>query len=325
MKHFTLAAIIAAALIASPASAADTVKINVAYHPNMHGAAIMAIAEEQGYFEEEGLDVEASRFTSGAPELNAMISGHLDLGYLGPGAMPAVMRGEVQLLTVDHPDANERVLADPSTGVKTPADLAGQTVYFASGTTGEFVVRAALKSAGLTIDDIEAQNATDEVSTTAYISGRAPIIAVGPTFTNQAISTRDSVVVFNSDEDDNFSLPGFWIANKEFVAEHPETVTKFLRAFAKANDYRAGHLNEIVPLVSRYAKTPEPILQEQVDLTVWWDTQEISEHIEDGTVETMLRQLNTLFQETGKMAEIAEIDTYFDPSIAIDAFSSVNQ
>ena len=315
---------IAAALAVPAAIAQDKISIKVAYHPNMHGGAIMAIAQDQDYFDAEGLKVDVSRFTSGAPELNAMIAGQLDIGYLGPGAMPAVMRGEVQLLTVDHPDANERVIATKESGVVTPADLKGQSVLFASGTTGEFVIRAALKSAMLGIEDIEAQNSPDEISTTAYISGQAPVISVGPTFTNQAIANKPSNVIFNSDQDDNFTLPGFWIANKEFVKEHPDVIARFLRAFGNANDYRAAHLDEIVPLVSQYTQTPPAILQEQVDLTVWWTTEQINAAIADGTVEKMLTDLNKVFRETGKLSGIAEVDTYFDAKATVAAYQNEN-
>lgn len=308
------------ALWGAAAGAQDTIKMNVAYHPNMHGGAIIAIAEEQGYFEEEGLEVNAARFTSGAPELSAMIAGQLDIGYLGPGAMPAVMRGEVQLLTLNHANSSDRILAAEETSVVTPADLEGRQVFFATGTTGEFVVRAALRSAGLGLNDIEAQNATDEVTTTAYITDRADIISVGPTFTKQALEQRPSIVVYDSSEDDSFALPGFWIANKEYVQQNPEAVARFLRAFGKANDWRAANLEESVPLTSRYTEVPEPILEDQIALTTWWTTEEINAAIADGTVRGMLERLNEMFLETGKMAEIASVDSYFDPDLTLLAY-----
>ena len=43
-------------------------------------------AIDNGYFDEEGLEVELVQFTSGATELAAMASGQINIGYLGVGA-----------------------------------------------------------------------------------------------------------------------------------------------------------------------------------------------------------------------------------------------
>lgn len=310
---------------ASAAAAEETpelVNINFAYHPNMHGGAPTAIGLDQGFFEEEGLSLTPTRFTSGAPEIDAMIAGQLDIGYLGPGAMPAVMRGDVALLTIDHPNAIERIVVSEESGIDSVADLAGKEVLFATGTTGEFVVRAALESAGLTMDDITPVNSPDESSTTAFISGSADVISVGPTFTAQALEDRDSKVVFESTSVDTFALPGFWIANKDFVANNRDLVDRFLRAFGKANDYRYENLEAIIPEVHEFTGTPEADLQSQVDLTKWWTTEEINAAIEDGTVDEMLQGLNAMFEATGKMDTIADPATYFDAEATLAAYET---
>lgn len=294
--------------------------VSVAYHPNMHGGGVVAIGEEQGYFKEEGLHVNAVRFTTGAPEIDALVTGQVDIGYLGPGAMPAVLRGEVQLLTIDHPDSNERLIATESSGVLKPADLKGKRVLFASGTTGEFVLREALKSAGLTMDDIVAVNSPDESSTTAYLSGTADIISVGPTFASQAIEQKPTKVLFNSADVQDFALPGFWVANKDFVRTNADLVDRFLRSFGRTNDYRAANLGTAVPVVQAYTGTPQGDLRTQVELTGWWTTQAINAAIANGDVERMLGRLNEMFQETGRLKQRAEVSTYFDREAVLTAY-----
>lgn len=307
---------------ATAQEAPDLVNINYAYHPNMHGGAPTAIGLDQGFFEEEGLSLTPTRFTSGAPEIDAMIAGQLDIGYLGPGAMPAVMRGDVALLTIDHPNAIERIVVSEDSGVDSIEDLEGQQVFFATGTTGEFVVRAALEAAGLTMEDIIPVNSPDESSTTAFIAGSADIISVGPTFTAQALNDRDSKVIFESTSVDTFALPGFWIANKEFVAENPDLVERFLRAFGRANDYRVENLDDIIPLVSEFTGTPAADLESQVELTEWWTTEEINAAIADGTVNQMLTGLNEMFLATGKMDAVADPSTYFDTEATLAAYAT---
>lgn len=320
-----LTAAVTVGLGASAASAEekpDLITINFAYHPNMHGGAPTAIGLDQGFFEDEGLKLNPTRFTSGAPEIDAMIAGQLDIGYLGPGAMPAVMRGDVALLTIDHPNAIERIVVSEDSGIDSVEDLKGKEILFATGTTGEFVVRAALESVGLTMADITPVNSPDESSTTAFIAGSADVVSVGPTFTAQALKDRDSKVIFESTSVDTFALPGFWIANKDFVANNRDLVDRFLRAFGKANDYRLDNLDSIIPEVQEFTGTPEADLQSQVDLTEWWSTDEINAAIKEGTVDKMLKGLNEMFEATGKMDTIADPSTYFNADATLAAYAT---
>lgn len=320
----TLSTVSAGPVLATESSA-QTVDISVAYHPNMHGGAPMAIAEAEGYFAAEGLNVEPVRFTSGAPELDAMIAGELDVGYLGPGALPAVMRGEVELLTLSHPSATEFVLASEASGIETPADLEGKEVLVAFGTSGELVLREALKTAGLAWEDITPVNSPDESSLTAYTAGTADVISVGPTFTSSAREQVPSNDVFTSSDSQDFALPGVWIANKEFVVENRELADRFLRAIGEANDYRYENLQDIVPLVSDYTGTPAADLQSQVDLTDWWTTQQIIEAIEGGEVNAMLEGLNARFEETGKMDQMAPVENYFNGEATVRAYTTESE
>ncbi len=82
-----------AATAETPTPSTKTVPINLGFMPNMQGGAPIAIGEDQGYFAQEGLSLNKSSFTAGPVELTAMIAGSLDIGYIGPGAMPSLFKG----------------------------------------------------------------------------------------------------------------------------------------------------------------------------------------------------------------------------------------
>ena len=71
---------------AETAETAEKATITVAYHPHITGVGGLLNAIDNGYFDEENLEVELIQFTSGATELQAMASGEIDIGYLGVGA-----------------------------------------------------------------------------------------------------------------------------------------------------------------------------------------------------------------------------------------------
>lgn len=64
----------------------ELTKIRVIYHPTIGGCTAISAAVELGYFEEEGLDVSLQMFTSGPPEIAAMVAGQAEFGFIGSGA-----------------------------------------------------------------------------------------------------------------------------------------------------------------------------------------------------------------------------------------------
>jgi NitT/TauT family transport system substrate-binding protein len=65
----------------------ETIDVNFGYIPDFNGTSLLAIAEDQGIWEEHGLNVTTSSFTNGPLQIQALGTGDLDFGYIGPGAM----------------------------------------------------------------------------------------------------------------------------------------------------------------------------------------------------------------------------------------------
>lgn len=117
----------------------------IQYHP-------VYVAQEVGYFEEEGLDVEVVIVSGSSATVQQIIAGNVDIG--NPSA-PAVMQGASQgnCLKVFYSFAYQNVfgLATPeSTGIESLEDLSGNTVGISEPGGGEVpLVRAILAGAGL--------------------------------------------------------------------------------------------------------------------------------------------------------------------------------
>lgn len=101
----------------------ERVKITVAYHPHITGVGGLLNAIDNGYFEEENLEVELVQFTSGATELQAMASGEIDLGYLGVGAHVFAPQGQCVILALDSTDMSGEIMTRADSGIASLTDL----------------------------------------------------------------------------------------------------------------------------------------------------------------------------------------------------------
>src|SRR5690625_7839765 len=78
----------------------DTTEITYGYIPDFNGARLLAIAEDQGLWEENGLTADLQTFTHGPLQLHALGTADLDVGYVGPGAMWVTATDGSKVVTV---------------------------------------------------------------------------------------------------------------------------------------------------------------------------------------------------------------------------------
>jgi NitT/TauT family transport system substrate-binding protein len=122
------------------------------------------IAEENGYFADEGVEVEAVPVASPVERDQLMQAGEID-GMLNEMTSTAIFNREsvqVQSLITARaaqPDGPVfRVLSAPESGLTTPADLAGVPIGISENTVIEYTTDRMLEAEGLAPDEIVGQS-----------------------------------------------------------------------------------------------------------------------------------------------------------------------
>ena len=154
--RFALAAVIAslAILPATVGEAADRLVVSSG-HQGGWDALVVAFGERKGFFREHGLEIENVDMDTGAPTIQAVVAGSIDvaIGVGLAGFMGAAMKGApIVMISANFtgaPDFAWYVRADsPLHGFKDIAD--GTTVaYSSNGSSSHIVALALLKQAGV--------------------------------------------------------------------------------------------------------------------------------------------------------------------------------
>lgn len=141
--------------------------INVIYHPTIGGSTAIATAVTQGFFEEQNLKVNLQMYTSGPPEVAAMVAGQAEFGFIGSGAAWLAFSGQVDIIALDNIALTEQIIARSDAGITTPADLKGKTIAVQEGAAGYTLLLVALQENGLSINDVKVLNiANDNIPST---------------------------------------------------------------------------------------------------------------------------------------------------------------
>ena len=216
------------------------------------------LAQENGYFAEEGLNVEFY-YAAAADIVKNVAAGNVEFGFANADAVVAAKAQgiPVKVVHTTYQEGLGAIIFGSDSGISTPADLKGKKVAVTSlGSANYFQLQAAMESAGLTIDDVQVEIVGTGAILTALTEGQVDAIVFSKLRT---IELNNSGYAASEITCDQF-LPSFGnvlVAGDKLVAEDPETVDGFCRALNKAIEYIIdGHVEEAVDMsIEKYAPT----------------------------------------------------------------------
>lgn len=268
-RQFTSVVALMLALAAAPAEAKDHMTLLLDWFVNPdHGPVI--IAQEKGYFEEAGLEVEviAPADPSDPPKLVA--AGQADLAISYQPQLHLFVHEGLPLKRVGTLVATPLscLLALEDGPIKTPADLAGRKVGFSVGGVEEAVLGQVLKTHGVTLEEIELINVNFSLSP-SLMSGQ--VDAVIGAFRNFELNQMDIEGVagrcFYVEEE---GLPPYdeliYVANPETM--DTDKIRRFLEATEKATQYIINHSQDSWEI---FAGTSQE-LNDELNRRAWIDT-----------------------------------------------------
>lgn len=262
-------AFIAMLLAAAPAAAEDqmTVILDWFVNPN-HGPIV--IAEEQGFFAEEGLSVEVIGPADPADPPKMVAAGRADLGVSYQPQLHLQIHEGLPLVRVGTLVASPLncLLVRDDSPVKEIADLKGRKIGFSVAGVEEALLEALLTRNGVALDEVELVNVNWSLSP-ALMAGQ--VDAVIGAYRNFELNQMEIEGVpgrcFYLEEE---GLPPFdeliYVANPDRMDR--ALIARFLRATEKATQFIVNHPEEAWEI---FAGTSSE-LDDQLNRLAWTDT-----------------------------------------------------
>ena len=267
--------------------------INVIYHPTIGGSTAIATAVTQGFFEEQNLKVNLQMYTSGPPEVAAMVAGQAEFGFIGSGAAWLAFSGQVDIIALDNIALTEQIIARSDAGITTPADLKGKTIAVQEGAAGYTLLLVALQENGLSINDVKVLNIANDNIPSTYNDASIDAWAVWKPAANslaEALGDKGFVLADNQTYPE-FAFPSTWIANKDYIKDHPDVTQRFVTALTKAQLYRAENPSQACAYASTYAQQATNELTAQLPDVIFPTGAEFKDYYNTDSFANMLGNL----------------------------------
>jgi len=237
----TIAATTAMGAVAANPAAADTLTLA---HSTWVGYGPFYIAQEKGFFEEEGVDVDLKIMENTPLKMGALMAGQIEMVASTADEFPLYMKPGKPLkyiLAVDNSNGGDGVVA--STDIKSVADLKGRKVAFEEGSVSQFFINALLREAGLTQSDIEMVNMTATDAGVAFSANRVDAAVTWEPHLSQGANSEHGHLLVNSAE-----KPGLIVdvvaVRADTADKYAEELAGFVRAWQRALDYLASNPEE---------------------------------------------------------------------------------
>ena len=231
-------------------------------------AAAMNLGVQEGFFEEEGLELEQTVTQTGNEIITGMVSGDYDFGFVGYiSAGIAAARGVPVCALVANdatgtsPEDDWQVLvAGGDSPIDGPEDLAGATVSVNGlGGVAEVMLKAALDKAGVDWSTVELIEVPFPEVPAAVAAGRIDAGYTSEPFVTTVLDQGGKVAFAPQ----SYIAPeypnGMYATSQQFLQENPEIAERFEAAMIKSLEYAQENPDAIREIIPTYTQIPEDV------------------------------------------------------------------
>lgn len=185
---------------------------------------------------QQGIKVKWVEFPSGPPMLEALNTGNLDLGTTGesPPIFAQAAGAKLVYIAVEKASPKAEALIVPANStIKSVAELKGKNVAVTKGSSANYTLLKALERDHLSFSDITPKYLQPADARAAFESGQVDAWAIWDPFLSSAKIELNAKVL--TDTEGLKPNSSFYLASRDFAAQHPDVVVKFVQAIDTAD------------------------------------------------------------------------------------------
>ncbi len=193
------------------------------------------VAEEKGYFEENGVDVKLINFTWDQDMSAGLASGNLDVQAAATNTLITLINQNIDVqgfLLMDASYEADAIMA--SKEIDSIKDLVGKKVAYELGSTSDLLLNYALGEAGYTISDVEAVPMGADAAGLSLITNRVDAAVTYEPYISAALREGNGQHVIYTAAEKPGLISDIMIARSEFIDNNPELILGLAKAWDQA-------------------------------------------------------------------------------------------
>jgi NitT/TauT family transport system substrate-binding protein len=205
--------------------------------PTLEQNALIYLAESQGLFTENRLNVSVNYYASGTAAFNAALAGQANLSVCAefPFVAAAFNKQPISIITSMDKFENEAIIVRTDHGITGPGDLRGKKIGVVKQTTAEFYLGRFLDLHGMSIQDVTLVGISPAQSHDAIANGSVDAVIIWQPYVDQIQKSLSNIEVWPAQSSQ--ACYAVVSARDDWLAHNASAAERFLRSLAGAEDF----------------------------------------------------------------------------------------
>ncbi|GAA1804648.1 ABC transporter substrate-binding protein [Nesterenkonia flava] len=291
-----------------PAEDGELVPIEVGVLPIVDNAAIY-LGQQEGFFEDEGLDLTLTQAQGGAALLPAVVGGDMDFGFSNVTSLViAESQGlDIEILaggsgTTGDPDEDFAAVVVPEdSDIQDIADLEGASIAVNTlSNISDSTISEAVEQAGGDPDSIEFVEMPFPDMAGALSNGTVDAAAAVEPFQTLILNDQARAIFSNYAYPVEDLTVAVWFTSGDYLENNPEVVEAFTRAIAESQRYADENPDAVREILPTYTDL-DPEVIEQLTLSRY----------PAAVNRDSLQQINEISEKAGIINEQLDLEELF--------------
>lgn len=229
-------------------------------------SALVYIAEDQGIFSENGLNVTMRDYSSSLDALYGLKNGETDFSLSSEYSIVGEVykKRNVSVVAVIDKFQTAYIVGRRDKGIVTFSDLRGKRVGVDRGGIGEFYLGRFLDLHGMSMNDATLVDLLPSQSVQAITNGTIDALVTGGYIDQIQKRLRNQIVLWPAQSNQD----GYWVISCRggWAASHPEEINRLLKSLVQAEQYSIDH-----PEIAKATVQKKLNYSDAYMTTVWQD------------------------------------------------------
>jgi len=213
--------------------------------PKLETSALIYIADDQHFFEKNGLNVTIREYDSGGSTIAGLLKNEVDVGMASEFVLVNNIFNNENISGFGSIDEfyNIFLVARKDRGIENISDLKGKTIGIPRGTAADFSLGQDLILKGMNLNDVSLVDVRAPESGAALANGSVDAVVTWRPYLDEITELPEINISMWAIQRNR---PTYWVAisRKEWIPGHQTEIVRFLRSIAEARQFSLQHPDE---------------------------------------------------------------------------------
>jgi len=240
---------------------ADLTTVRVGITKSFLGEAATFVAQQQGYFKDEGLDIQLEQNSSGAVSIRELFDKEIDIAHVAETPIMYALldssyytRKEIPSFQIFadmiYSDDIQHIIGRRDHGISGPRDITGKKVAIYQGTQLDYFLDSFLLEHQIAKEEFTLVDKKPNEQVKAITNGEVDIAVNWEPYATYIKQELGNNAIFL---DTKLTYSTLWLATARdrYAEQHPEVMVQYMRALRQAQKYISKYPNETQQLLAQ--------------------------------------------------------------------------